>query len=60
MAASAGTAADLTLTQYTAPPVPSGVPRGLVPQGLESFALAITFGLLNAAYTTILICAPFW
>ncbi|KAL4420516.1 hypothetical protein ABPG75_010172 [Micractinium tetrahymenae] len=32
---------------------------GLGPQGLESFSLAITFGLLNASYTTILICAPF-
>ncbi|KAL4436367.1 hypothetical protein ABPG77_009929 [Micractinium sp. CCAP 211/92] len=33
---------------------------GLGPKGLESFSLAITFGLLNASYTTILICAPFW
>ncbi len=34
--------------------------RPLALQGLESFSLAITFGLLNASYTTILICAPFW
>lgn len=33
---------------------------GLGPEGLESFSLAITFGLLNATYTTILLCAPLW
>ncbi|PSC72120.1 pre translocase subunit [Micractinium conductrix] len=33
---------------------------GMGPEGLVSFSLAITFGLLNATCTTILICAPFW
>ena len=30
------------------------------PPDLMPFSLAITFGLLNATYTTLLICSPLW